>query len=148
MAIKSGMENSEVASATYTITAENTATYTIKSTSSVTESGKIPEGTSATYASTYGSKCQLTNGNNMTLTLSGYAGYKIKNITLSMHSNTDKGAGTFIAKAGTTTLAEISEATTFKDWFSNKAFSTEYIDVPVTMTNDNYTIQANKRSKK
>lgn len=141
MAIKSGMDNSEIATATYQIVNGKVAVYTVESTSIVTTSGNIPEGASETYSSTYANKCQLTNGNSMTLTLSGYEGCKIKNITLSMRSNKSNGAGTFSAKAGTTTLAEIAEGTNFNQWFKNTAWSTEFIDVPVTMGNDNYVVK-------
>ena len=89
------------------------ATYKVTSTSEVTPSGEIPEGASATYKSTYSSAYQLTKDNSMTLTLTGYAGYTITGITLSMKSNSSKGAGTFSAKAGSTTLAEIASATNF-----------------------------------
>ena len=66
---------------------ESEVTYTVISTTSVSVSGNAPEGSSATYKSTYSSKCQLTAGKSMTLTLSGYDGYKIMGITLSMKSN-------------------------------------------------------------
>ena len=117
------------------------ATYTVKSKSKVTSSGEIPEGASATYESTYSSAYQLTKDNSMTLTLKGYEGYVITGITLSMKSNSSKGAGTFSAKAGITTLAEISKATTFDKWFDNASYTTTYTDVHVTMANAAYTIQ-------
>ena len=117
------------------------ATYKVTSTSEVTPSGEIPEGASATYKSTYSSAYQLTKDNSMTLTLKGYEGYVITGITLSMKSNSSKGAGTFSAKAGITTLAEISTATTFNKWFDNASYTTTYTDVHVTMANAAYTIQ-------
>ena len=117
------------------------ATYKVTSTSKVTSSGEIPEGASATYSSTYGTAYQLTKGNSMTLTLKGYEGYVITGITLSMKSNASAGAGTFSAKAGTTTLAEISTATKFNAWFDNNAYTTSYKDIHVTMANAAYTIQ-------
>ena len=55
-------------------------TYTVSSTSEVTITGSAPKGSSATYSSTYNTKWQLTGGNKMTLTLSGYAGKKITGI--------------------------------------------------------------------
>ena len=117
------------------------ATYKVTSTSEVTPSGEIPEGASATYKSTYSSAYQLTKDNSMTLTLKGYEGYVITGITLSMKSNSKAGAGTFSAKAGKTTLAEISTATTFNKWFDNASYTTTYTDVHVTMANAAYTIQ-------
>ena len=120
------------------------ATYKVTSTSKVTSSGEIPEGASATYSSTYGTAYQLTKGNSMTLTLKGYEGYVITGITLSMKSNASAGAGTFSAKAGTTTLAEISTATKFNAWFDNNAYTTSYKDIHVTMANAAYTIQTDE----
>lgn len=117
------------------------ATYKVTSTSAVTSLGDIPEGASATYKSTYSSAYQLTNNNSMTLTLKGYEGYVITGITLSMKSNASAGAGKFSAKAGTTTLAEISTATNFNAWFDNNAYTTSYKDIHVMMSNGAYTIQ-------
>ena len=118
-----------------------TVTYTIQSTSSVSTSGTAPSGSSATYSSTYGTKYQLTKNNSMTFTLSGYAGYKITGITLSMKSNTSSGAGTFSMVAGSTTLSSISDAKfNTSSWYG--AWSTSYVNITPTMTNNNYTIGA------
>lgn len=115
-------------------------TYTVSSTSAVTTSGTAPTGSSATYASTYSTKCQLTSGNSMTLTLSGYSGKKITGITLSMKSNTSKGSGSLSVKAGTTTIASISDdAFNSSSWYG--AWSTSFVDVNVSMSNDSYAIQ-------
>ena len=124
--------------AVFSVQAE-TVTYTVTSTSAVSVSGTAPSGSSATYESTYKTMCQLTNGNSMTLTLSGYAGYKITGITLSMKSNSSKGSGNFSMVAGETTLSSIATAT-FKsnDWYG--AWSTAYVDVTPTMANNNYAI--------
>ena len=75
----------------------------------------------------------------MTFTLSGYAGYKITGITLSMKSNTSSGAGTFSMVAGSTTLSSISDAK-FNTSFWYGAWSTSYVNITPTMTNNNYTI--------
>lgn len=115
-------------------------TYTVSSTSAVTTSGTAPTGSSATYASTYSTKYQLTSGNSMTLTLSGYSGKKITGITLSMKSNTSKGSGSLSVKAGTTTIASISDdAFNSSSWYG--AWSTSFVDVNVSMSNDSYAIQ-------
>jgi len=118
-------------------------TYTVTSTSAVSKSGTAPDGATATYRSTYSSKCQLTGGNSMTLTLSGYAGKKITGITLSMKSNTSKGAGTLSVKAGETTIASISDSK-FNTSSWNGAWSTSYVDVSVSMSNNSYAIQSNE----
>ena len=117
------------------------AIYKVATKDSVTSSGNIPKGASATYKSTYSSAYQLTKNNSMTLTLKGYEGYVITGITLSMKSNASAGAGKFSAKAGTTTLAEISTATNFNAWFDNNAYTTSYKDIHVMMSNGAYTIQ-------
>ena len=114
-------------------------TYTVSSTSAVETSGTAPAGSSAAYSSTYGTKYQLTGGNSMTLTLSGYAGCKITGIKLSMRSNSSKGAGSFSMKAGETTLSSISDSKfNTPNW--NGAWSTSYVDVTPTMSNADYTI--------
>ena len=118
-----------------------TVTYTIQSTSSVSTSGTAPSGSSATYSSTYGTKYQLTKSNSMTFTLSGYAGYKITGITLSMRSNASGGSGNFSMVAGSTTLSSIATAP-FNNASWHGSYSTSYVDVTPTMTNNNYTIGA------
>lgn len=124
--------------AVFAVQAE-TVTYTVTSTSAVSVSGVAPSGSSATYNSTYTTKCQLTGGNSMTLTLSGYAGYKITGITLSMKSNTSKGAGNFSLVAGETTISSIATANfNTANWYG--AWSTSYVDIKPTMANNNYAI--------
>lgn len=120
-------------------------TYTVASTTSVTTTGTSPEGSSATFTNTYTTtKEQLTSGNAMTLTLSGFQGKKITGITLSMKSNSKKGAGYYEAKAGETILSSIGSATSgvkFNNSLWNGAWSTSYVDVTPSMTNDSYVIQ-------
>lgn len=124
--------------------AENkTVTYTVTSTSAVSASGTAPTGSSATYTSTYGTQSQLTSGNEMTLTLSGFAGMKLTGLTLSMKSNTSDGSGYLDVKAGTTQLATIgssSSGVAFDNaaWYGS--YSTSYVDVNVTLTS--HTVQA------
>ena len=115
-------------------------TYTVTSTSAVSVSGTAPTGSSATYSSTYTTKCQLTKGNSMTLTLSGYEGYMINGITLSMHSNKSAGSGSFTATAGETTIASIATAA-FNDASWHGAWSQTWVDKVVSMTNDSYAIK-------
>ena len=115
-------------------------TYSVTSTSAVSVSGTAPTGATATYSSTYSSKCQLTGGNSMTLTLSGYKGYIIKSIKLSMKSNSGGGSGNFSAVAGTTTISSISTAY-FNSASWNGAYTTSYVTIVPTMSNDGYTIK-------
>ena len=116
-----------------------TVKYTVASTSSVTTSGIAPNGSSATYKSTYTTKCQLTSGNSMTLTLSGYDGKTITGITLSMKSNSSKGKGSLTVTAGNETIASISDSK-FNTANWNGSWSTSYVDKVVTLSNANYVI--------
>lgn len=120
-----------------------TVTYAQSSTSAASVStGTAPTGSTVTFSNSYTSnKEQLTNGNTMVLTLSGYEGNKITAITLSMKSNKSSGSGTLSVVAGETTLAGISSNTAFSSWYNMTAFTQTYTDVNVTMSNDNYIIQ-------
>ena len=119
-----------------------TVTYAQTSTSAASiSSGTAPANSTVSFSNSYGTKEQLSNGNSMVLTLSGYKGYKITAIKLSMHSNSKQGSGTFSAVAGTTTLASISSNTKFNAWYDNTSYGTSYRDVNVTMTNSTYEIK-------
>lgn len=121
-----------------------TVTYTVYSTSKVTTSDTAPSGSSATFKNTYTTKDKLTKGNKMTLTLSGYAGKKITGLSLSMKSNTDKGAGYLDVKAGKKQLAAIGSSSSGVN-FNNKSwhgsYSTSYVNVEVSLSDDTYIIQ-------
>lgn len=134
----SGIEGVEKATATATVT------YTVTSTSAVSVSGAAPSGSSATYSSTYNSKCQLTKGSSMTLTLSGYKGMIVKGLTLSMKSNKSAGAGYLSVKAGTTTLSSIGSSNSGVN-FNNASWhgdwSQSYVDVKPTLSNNAYTVK-------
>lgn len=119
-------------------------TYTVTSNSAVSTSGTAPSGSKATYSSTYNEIAKLTEKNSMTLTLSGYAGKKITGITLSMRSNSSKGAGYLSVKAGTSTLASIgspSSGVKFNNSAWHGSWSTSYVNVKPTMSNSAYAIQ-------
>lgn len=125
-------------------TAKKTVTYTVTSTSAVSVSGDAPSGSSETYSSTYSTKCQLTGGNSMNLTLSGYQGMTVKGLTLSMKSNSGKGAGYLSVKAGSTTLGSIGSSSSgvkfnTASWYGD--WSTSYVDVKPTLSNTAYTVQ-------
>ena len=125
-----------------------TVTYTVSSTSAVTTSGTAPSGSSATFKNTCSTKKQLTKGDKMTLTLSGYAGQKITGLTLSMKSNTNKGAGYLDVKAGTKQLAAIGSSTNglkFNDPAWNGKWSTSYVDVKVPLLVDTYIIKNDEK---
>ena len=68
------------------------------------------EGISYTFVNTFTSnKEQITSGNTMTLTLSGFrAGDKITGITLNLHNNKSSGAGTVTATFGGTGIGTMN----------------------------------------
>ena len=122
----------------------NSVTYTPTSATAITTTGTAPEGSSITFKNTYNKKNQITSEKSQTYTIKGFEGCTIKKVVLSMHSNSNKGAGTFSLKAGTTELAAIKTAKNFNEWYDNTDFATSYKDVTVSLTNDTYTIKANE----
>ncbi len=123
-----------------------TVTYKVSSTSAVTTSGTAPSGSSATFKNTYNNnnKEQLTGGNSMTLTLSGYAGQKITGLTLFMKSNKSGGAGYLDVNAGTKQLAAIgspSSGVSFSNAAWHGSWSTRYVNVEVSLLDNTYIIQ-------
>lgn len=117
-----------------------TAKYVVSTITAVLQndgSSNYPIGSEATYESTYNSAKQLTKGNSMSLSLSGYDNLKITGITLSMKSNSKGGAGYLDVKAGTTTIASIgtnSSGVAFDDARWNGSFSTSYVNVDPSVT--------------
>lgn len=120
-----------------------TVTYSVTSTSAVSTTGTAPDGASATYSQTYNTLKQATANNSFTLTLSGYEGYKITAISLSMKSNAKAGAGSLSVQAGSTTLCSISNANfNNSSWYG--AYSSSYVSITPTMTDADYEIQENE----
>lgn len=120
------------------------ATYTITSTQSVRSSDSIPVGSGATFSNTYIYPQQLTKGNSMTLTLSGFAGCRITEIWLSMKSYSSGGSGYLSITAGETKLASIGSSTsgvTFRNADWNGEYSATYVTVKPKMSNTPYTVQ-------
>ena len=118
-----------------------TVTYTVTSKTEVSTSGDAPNGSSVAFNSTsQNDNAQMTSGKSQTYTLTGYDGMTIKKVILSMKSNRSSGAGKFSLMVGTTSLASISEGTTFNKWYDNTSYSSEYKDINVAMTNTNYVI--------
>ena len=123
------------------IVESKTVTYKVTSKTAVSTSGTAPDGSSVTFNSTSANEvAQMTSGKSQTYTLTGYDGMTIKKVILSMKSNSKAGAGEFSLIAGTTSLASISEGTTFNKWYDNTSYSSEYKDINVAMTNTNYVI--------
>ncbi len=113
---------------------QTTVTYTLATTTSVTTSGTAPTGSQASFSQTYGTMCQMTSGNSQTLTLSGYSGYTVTNITLSMKSNKKGGAGKLSysidgGQSYTYIVGDANSGVAFNhsDWNGN--WSTSYVDI-------------------
>jgi hypothetical protein len=104
------------------------AVYDPTSTSSVSTSGTLPQGSSASFETDrfVGGVVQMISGESMTLTLSGYVGQKIRSVILKMHSNQTGGAGSLTVTGGSTTIASISSAT-FADNSWNGEYTTEWV---------------------
>ena len=98
--------------------ADETVTYTVATTTSVTSKGTTPSGSSASYAQDYSTKSQMTQASpNASLTLLGYDGCKITGIKLNLKNSNSKKV-TVTVKVGSTTIvnaAQISLSTTATD---------------------------------
>ncbi len=117
-----------------------TAVYTVASKTSVTPSGDIPSGSSATFENDSSNAGQLTFGKYLTLTLSGYDGLKITGLTLSAKSNQSKGKAEMTFTTDGNTIASISDSTfNSSSWYG--AWSTSYVDIVFPSTNHNLTEQ-------
>lgn len=122
---------------------ETCAVYTIDTKTSVTSSGNIIEGSTATYTQTHKNKGQMTANNSTTLTLTGYQGYCLKGITLNIRSNTSAGAGGLVVKANEKVLAKINDGTPFNDKAWAGKYSNTLVDVELTILDEEYIIQEN-----
>lgn len=110
-------------------------TYTVDSKTSVSTSGTAPAGSSATYSQTdsKNGNGQMTNGNSITLTLSGFDGKKITGASISAKSNTSKGGGSLSLTSDGNTIASIADSK-FNSANWNGAWSTSYVNVDLSVT--------------
>ncbi len=106
----------------------DSVTYTVANKAVSVTAGTAPEGSEAAYSQTYSTSGQATAGNSMTLTLTGYDGASITGLTLSMHSNAGRGAGSLVATSGGTEFARIDDAP-FSDEGWNGAFSSSFVPI-------------------
>lgn len=121
------LNQKKIASQSYSVT------YTVTSTSNVNTTGTAPQGSSAVYSQTHGTAKQMTAGNSITLTLSGFDGKTITGASVSVKSNSSKGAGSLSLVTGSTTIAQIaSSAFNTSNW--NGSWSTSYVDKTLTVT--------------
>ena len=111
----------------------STVTYTVSTKTKVNTSGTPMAGSVATYSQTYGTAKQMTGGNSITLTLSGYDKAKITGLTVSVHSNKSAGSGSLSFTSGDNTIASISSsAFNSSNWYG--AWSQTFVDKVVTCT--------------
>lgn len=83
-------------------------TYTVESSTSVSSSGTVPSGSSATFVNTYtNNKFQMTAGKSQTLTLTGYEGYTITGVSVSTKTNSSSGKGSYTVKVEDTTIGTL-----------------------------------------
>lgn len=94
-----------------------------------------PNGAQVIFNTTYpnDSYTQLTGGYKMTYTFSGFDGYDITRITLSMKSNAKSGKGSLNIKIGNTTIANVDDSK-FNTTGWNSAWSTSYVDITPQIT--------------
>lgn len=108
------------------------ALYTISGKQAV-PSGDLPSGSLCTYEQTGNRSGQMTAGNELTFTLSGYDGLWLHSVTLSMHSNTSAGAGSMQLTLGESVLWSIEDAS-FDDPSWAGAYSTSWVDLKQRLT--------------
>lgn len=112
---------------TFTLTSTTDGTYDYE--------GDEPVGMECTYdhTATSGSKGQMTAGNSTTLTITGWKGYTIKNITLSMKSNKSVGAGKLEVTIDGKPVWTISDSKfSSKNWHG--AFSQAFVPIEHTFS--------------
>ena len=108
-------------------------TYAVTSTTAVSTTGTAPAGSSATYSQTYGTAGQITSGNSITLTLSGYAGKRITAASVSVKSNSKGGGGSLSLASDGITIASISDSKFNTDTW-NGSWSTTYVSKALSVT--------------
>ncbi len=114
-------------------TAQNIATYTVESKTSVSQSGNIPQGSSAIFSNDSPSATIITKDDIAILTLSGYDNMTISKITLTMHSKTDAGAGSLRIKIGSTSVYSHNAYISFDHTLWNGSFSSSYVPIVKTI---------------
>ena len=103
------------------------ALYSISSKQAVPESG-VPAGSACVYEQTGSRSGQMTAGNTIDMTFTGYDGVTLHGVTLTMKSNTSSGAGELQMKVGENTVWEIAKgAFSSPSW--NGAYSTEWVNI-------------------
>ncbi len=109
------------------VSAQETKTlkYEVKTANSVNLiSGQLPEGVNVSFKNTYtNNKVQMTKGNSMTLTLTGFP-FSISSVTLNLKTNTSSGQGNLkvthngvqIHNTAKLTTNPVAYSTTYKEY--------------------------------
>ena len=113
-----------------------TVTYTVVDKTTVSTTGTAPAGSSALFSQTYNSTAgQMTGGNSITLTLSGFDGKKVTGASVRMKSNKSKGGGSLSLVSGSSTIASIEDSKfNTSNWYGNWSQNFVPIDLTVTET--------------
>lgn len=118
-----------------------TLKFEVTSTSAVTQtSGTLPNGVTVSYRSTYTTKCQLTSGNSMTLTLSDFP-FTVSSVTLDLKTNKSSGQGNLTVKHNNNTIHSttslttdpVAYSTTFKEYTFNAEDTQTSGDLVITL---------------
>ena len=110
-----------------------TVTYTVSSKTAVSTTGTAPAGSSALYSQTFSTMGQMTGGNSITLTLSGFDGKKVTGASVRMKSNKSKGGGSLSLVSGSSTIASIEDSKfNTSNWYGN--WSQEFVPIDLTVT--------------
>lgn len=94
-----------------------------------------PDGAKVVYKNTYNGNynTQISGGNSMTYTFSGFDGCTIIGVTLKMRSNQSSGGGSLDIKVGDTPIAKIDNAKfNAAGWYG--AWSSTYVDIKPNVT--------------
>lgn len=109
------------------------ALYTITGKEAVAD-GTVPPGSSCTYEQSGTKSGQMTAGNTIDLTLTGYGGATIHSVTLMMRSNSSAGAGSLQMQVGGQTVWQIADAAfNTASWYG--AYTTDFVPIEKTFTN-------------
>ncbi len=126
-----------------------TVSYTITSRTSVRSEGDEPIGSYAAYeqSNTSGKVGQMTAETYTSLTLYGFSGYRIRSVSLKMHSNKTSGAGTLEMYIGDSCVWAIEpdyfESSTWYGEYTNSFVPIQHTFSPAYPVTNNQTIAIN-----
>ena len=125
--------HAQLQSVTYTITDVNSVNIT---------AGQAPLHSQASYSQTGSTVGKMAAEQSTTLILSGYEGYTIKKVVLSMHSDKTQGAGGLDVKVADRRICQIPTSAKFDSkWWREVYFNEYFIDVTPTMRDTLYEIK-------